>query len=109
MSEITLRELYDAFGISRRAVQGYEKAGLVSATSKNKRGYLLYDQKAQERIRRIKMFQEMGFSIREICEIIDAPNAVLKAALGERIEKLKEENAYSELMIKKAQEMMEEL
>ena len=41
MSEITLRELYDAFGISRRAVQGYEKAGLVSATSKNKRGYLL--------------------------------------------------------------------
>lgn len=81
MDEITLREVCDTFGVSRRAVQGYEKAGLVSATSKNKRGYLLYDNNSQERIKKIKLFQEMGFSIKEICEIIDAPNHILRYAL----------------------------
>ena len=109
MNEITLREMCTSFGVSRRAVQGYEKAGLVSATSKNKRGYLLYDSGAQERIRKIRLFQEMGFRIREICVIIDAPNPVLKAALEERIERLKEESEHTELMIRKAHEMMEKL
>ena len=106
MNEITLREVCDTFGVSRRAVQGYEKAGLVSATSKNRRGYLLYNGDSQERIRKIKLFQEMGFSIKEICEIIDAPNHILKYALEERIEKLKENNVHTELMIQKAYEMM---
>ena len=42
MAEMTLRELCDSLGVSRRAVQGYEKAGLVSPEGKNERGYLLY-------------------------------------------------------------------
>ena len=29
MEEFTLREIYTAYGISRRAIQGYEKANLV--------------------------------------------------------------------------------
>lgn len=109
MNEITLREVCDAFGVSRRAVQGYEKAGLVSATSKNGRGHLLYDIGSQERIKKIKLFQEMGFTIKEIKEIIDAPNHILKAALEERIKKLKEDSEHKENMIRKAHEMMEQL
>lgn len=31
MKDMTLREMCNALNISRRAVQGYEKAGLVSA------------------------------------------------------------------------------
>lgn len=34
MSEITLREVCEKLGVSRRAVQGYEKAGLVTASGK---------------------------------------------------------------------------
>lgn len=109
MDEITLREVCDTFGVSRRAVQGYEKAGLVSATSKNKRGYLLYDNNSQERIKKIKLFQEMGFSIKEICEIIDAPNHILRYALEERIEKLKADSVHTELMIQKAYAMIKVL
>lgn len=44
MAEMTLRELCDSLGVSRRAVQGYEKAGLVSPEGKNERGYLLYSE-----------------------------------------------------------------
>ena len=36
MAEMTLRELCDSLGVSRRAVQGYEKAGLVSPEGKTK-------------------------------------------------------------------------
>ena len=43
----TLHELCDALGVSRRAVQGYEKAGLVAPSGRNKYGHLLYDEKAQ--------------------------------------------------------------
>ena len=32
MSEKTLREVRNAVGVTRRAVQGYERAGLVAAT-----------------------------------------------------------------------------
>ena len=41
MTVMTLREVCDSYGVSRRAVQGYEKAGLISASQKNERGYLL--------------------------------------------------------------------
>ena len=107
MEEITLREVCDSFGVSRRAVQGYEKAGLVCATGRNRRGHLLYDINSQERIKKIKLFQEMGFSIKEICEIIDAPSHILKSALEERIAKLKEDYAHTENMIRKANELIE--
>ena len=106
MNEVTLREVCDAFGVSRRAVQGYEKAGLVSATSKNRRGYLLYDVESQERIKKIKLFQEMGFSIKEISVIIDAPNHILKKALEERVDKLKADSVHTELMIQRAHELI---
>ena len=40
MSEMTLRQVCDAVEVSRRAIQGYEKAELVSASSRNERGHL---------------------------------------------------------------------
>lgn len=36
MEEKTLREVCDLVGITRRAIQGYEKAGLVVPVGKNK-------------------------------------------------------------------------
>ena len=62
----TLREICSEVGASRRAVQGYEKAGLVEASGRNKYGHLLYNEKAQKRIVEIKLYQDMGFKIREI-------------------------------------------
>ena len=62
----TLRELCEHTGVSRRAIQGYEKAGLMSAAARNERGYLLYDAKTQDRVRMIKLLQNLEFSIREL-------------------------------------------
>ena len=65
-SEKTLREVCENLNITRRVVQGYEKAGLVHATGKNKYGHLLYDEETQNRIARIRFYQSMGFRLKEI-------------------------------------------
>lgn len=106
---MTLREICVAAGVTRRAVQGYEKAGLVAPTGKTLRGYLLYDLNSQERIKLIRLYQQLGFSIKDIKEIIDAPKEIKKQALEIRIEKLKEEGNNIESLIAKAYELIEML
>ena len=106
---MTLREICIAANVSRRAVQGYEKAGLVKPSGKTERGYLIYDEKSQERIRQIKLYQELGFQIKEIKEIIDAPNDIVKGALVIQVKKLREQGENIEVLIGKAQELIEKL
>ena len=102
----TLSQVCSLLEISRRAVQGYEKAGLVKATGKNKYGYLLYDDAAQQRIKRIKLMQQLGFKVKEIKEIIDAPDEVLRKAVERQIESLKAEIEYKEEIIRQAKKMV---
>ena len=105
----TLNELHTELGVTRRAVQGYEKAGLVSASGKNKYGHLLYDEKAQERIARIKLFQQLGFRIKEIRTLMDAPGEFVRSSLETRIQCLKEQKIGIDALIEKAYELMQEL
>ncbi len=104
-----LREICREFEISRRTVQGYEKAGLVSASGRNKYGHLLYDENAIQRIAKIKFYQQLGFSLKEITEIIDAPDAVLKAKLENQVETLNKEKEEMQELIEKAEQMIKAL
>ena len=96
-----LREICETLDISRRALQGYEKAGLVAATGLNKYGHLLYDETAKLRIEKIKFYQQLGFSLKEISSLIDAPNIVEK-----QVEKLKNERTEKDKLIEKANQMI---
>ncbi len=109
MKEMTLREICNTFNVSRRAIQGYEKAGLVSASARNERGYLLYDENSQERIKQIKLFQQMGFTIKEIKDIIDAPKDDLKSALVKRLKEMEKEKTNMEKIIQIMYEMIKNL
>ena len=104
--EMSLREVCQTLGVSRRAVQGYEKAKLVSASGRTESGYLLYNELARERIKQIKQFQDMGFSIKEIQTIIDAPAQVRRAALMHQKETLGEEIEHATLMIEIIEKML---
>ena len=106
---ITLREVCENVGVSRRAVQGYERAGLVIPTGKNERGHLLYDESEQEKIRQIKFFQEMGFSIKEIKEFLGAPKEARKAAMEAKIETIRLGIEQKESIIQMAQELLKQL
>ena len=101
MKRKVLREVCAETGTTRRAVQGYEKAGLVSAVGKNKYGYLLYDETGIERIRTIRFFQKTGLSIREIQAIIDAPADCQKEVLLIQVEKLQVQDEEIRVLIEK--------
>lgn len=103
----SLRELCNDLGVSRRAVQGYEKAGLVVATDRNKYGHLLYDVQAQKRIETIKLYQQLGFRIREIKELLDAPRIVIREALEQQVLRLKEERTQIDELVRTAQKMID--
>lgn len=109
MKDKTLHEVCETFGVSRRAVQGYEKAGLVSASGKNERGHLLYDKNCQERIRQIKLYQQLGFKVKEIKYLLDAPEPELKEALENQVIRLKGEKKQMEALIRKAHELIENI
>lgn len=78
-------------------------------SDKNKYGHLLYDIHAMHRAEKIKFMQELGFKLREIKEIIDAPSAVIKEALEQRISELEKETARLDQIIKEATEYIETL
>lgn len=109
MNCMTLRELCETLEVSRRTIQGYEKAGLVAATGRNKYGHLLYDDTAKLRIAQIKFCQQLGFTIKEITVIIDAPNVVLKSALEQQVQKLRKEKTEINELIEKANQMIARL
>ena len=109
MSELNLREVCQELGVSRRAIQGYEKAKLVSASGKTPSGYLLYDDIARERIKKIKLYRDMGFAVKEIKEIVDAPADILKPALINRMNELQKDIIHAKEMISILESIIEKL
>lgn len=109
MAELLLREVCDLMHISRRALQGYEKEGLVTHTGKTDRGYYLYDEMAQQRIREIRFYQDMKFKIREIKELIDAPREEKRKVLEAQIKVLEKENQQIKITIDEATKLLEKL
>lgn len=78
---MTLHQLCDTLGISRRVIQGYEKHHLVNATGRNARGYLLYDSHMQEKIREIRQLQKFGFSVKDIQVLLTLPKSEFRIRL----------------------------
>lgn len=106
---MTLREICETLEVSRRAIQGYENAGLVKATGRNKYGHLLYDDKAKERIAKIRFYQQLGLSIADITSIIDATNQVVRNVLEQQVQKLVKEQMKMDDLIKEANQIIDRL
>ena len=105
----SLSEVCSVLEVSRRAVQGYENAGLVSATGKNKYGHLLYDEEAQRRIKQIRLLQQLGFRVKEIKDIIDAPAEVAAEAIKRQIEQMDDIIRQKEDAVRQAREWIKKL
>lgn len=109
MELLTLKGVCESVGVSRRSIQCYEKVGLMMPTDRNKYGHLLYDINAMHRAETIRFMQELGFKLKEIKEIIDASNDVMKEALERRVKELEEESARLDQIIKEAAEYIRSL
>lgn len=92
----TLTEIRKELNVSRKAIQGYEKHGLIKSSQKDKYGRHIYDEKITERIIKIRFYQKLGFSVNEIKELIDSDDDQNKKALAnKRNEIIKKLNSLS--------------
>lgn len=106
---ISLKELCQICKVSRRVIQGYEKVGLISSCAKNKRGYLLYDESIVNKVQTIRLFQEFGFQIKEIKEVLNVSDEVLKMELIKKEKLLIHKRKNLNTTIDQIHEMIEKL
>lgn len=104
----TLNEVVDIVGLSRRAIQEYEVAGLAQKpNTKNKYGYLLYDTPAIERLWQLRFYKELGYNISKIQSTFNSDTYDVEEELGKVIDSLTEKKKKIENMISIATVMKE--
>lgn len=103
---ITLREVCEKLEISRRTIQGYEKAGLVTPSGRNKYGHLLYDEHALQEIAEIRLYQKLGFKVKEINRVRQGSSQQIQQELEGKVIGLKKERREIEALIHQAEELM---
>lgn len=80
-----VNEVSKRTGVSVRTLHHYDRIGLLKPTWLTEAGYRLYDDTALRRLHSILMFREIGFSLKEIRDILDAPDFDYDEALNRQI------------------------
>ena len=106
---MTLKEVCKETGVTRKIVQTYENYGLVKATTKNKYGYLLYDDAAVKKIKKIRLYQRFGYRLSEIAKLeymtVDKQVMILK----EKINNMYDNQSETAELIEMAEQLLENL
>ena len=84
----------DNLGVTRKALRVFEKAGLMP---ENKSGqYRDYDDDDIDRIWTIRVLQGMGYSIKEICDMVADDRFDFDTSISQKIEQLEEKKVELE-------------
>ena len=102
---MTVNEVSKLTGVSIRALQYYDKIGLLSPAGYTESGYRLYDDAALEMLQQILLFRELEFPLKEIRKIISSPDFDKKKALEEQITLLTMKKEHLENLIGFAREI----
>lgn len=70
----TVAEVSRLTGVSVRTLHHYDAIGLLKPAEVTEAGYRLYDEAALERLFQILVYRELGFSLKEIQDLLDAPD-----------------------------------
>ena len=70
----TVKEVSKLTGVSVRALHHYDTIGLLKPTKVTQAGYRLYDDETVEKLYLILVFRELGLSLKEIADILHAPD-----------------------------------
>ena len=105
----TLKEVCKETGVTRKIVQTYENYGLVKATTKNKYGYLLYDDAAVKEIKKIRLYQRFGYRLSEIAKLEYMPVDEQVMILKEKINNMYDNQSETAELIEMAEQLLENL
>ena len=81
----TVNQIAKQTGVSVRTLHHYDAIGLLKPTEITEAGYRLYDADALERLYLIIVYRELGFSLKKIGELLNAPDFDRNRALDEQI------------------------
>lgn len=96
---MTVNEVSKLTGVSIRTLQYYDKIGLLHPTKYTESGYRLYDDTALEKLQQILLFRELEFPLKEIRQILDAPDFDRSRALEQQIVMLEMKKEHLEKLI----------
>lgn len=102
---MTVNEVSKRTGVSIRALQYYDKIGLLRAAGRTEAGYRLYDDAALERLQQILLFRELEFPLKDIQKIVENPAFDRQKALEQQITLLTLKKQHLENLIGLAQKI----
>lgn len=85
--------------VTVRTLHHYDEIGLLQPSERTRAGYRLYTRRDLERLQQIRFHRELGMSLEEIREILDASGFDAQASLRGHREKLVVRIAESEALI----------
>lgn len=95
----TIKQIRELTGVSARTLHYYDSIGLLKPTRVSEAGYRMYDDAAVERLYMILLFREIGFPLKRIKGILDAPDYDRNRILEQQIEKLEQERTHLQNLI----------
>ena len=99
---MTVKEIAKRTGVSVRTLHHYDAIGLLKPTVITEAGYRLYDEDALEKLYLILLFREIGFPLKEIRGILDAPDYDRNRVLERQIALMERKQQRLEYMISMA-------
>ena len=102
-----VNEVSKLTGVSIRALQYYDKIGLLHPAERTEAGYRLYDRASLEALQQVLLFRELQFPLKDILTIMTDPNYDREKALDQQIALLKLRKEHLEQLIRYANDMKE--
>ena len=96
---MTVKEVSRLTGVSIRALQYYDRIGLLHPSGHSQAGYRLYDEADLEILQQILLFRELEFPLKDIRKIIRSPGFDRSKALDQQIGLLKLKKEHIENLI----------
>lgn len=96
MQRMTIGSVANATGVSIDAIRFYERLGLVSPQARTRGGYRVFDAEAVDRIRFIQQAKNLGFSLKEVGDLLalnDSPATSCAEIRARAISKIAEVDA----------------
>ena len=102
---MTVHEVSRLTGVSIRALQYYDRIGLLHPAEYTGAGYRLYDEAALETLQQILLFRELEFPLKEIRQIIRSPSFDRRKALDQQIHLLELKKEHLDSLIALARDI----
>jgi len=89
-----VQEIADITDVTAETVRYYTRIGLLNPEQKAENGYREYDQQDLERLRFVRNARHLGFTVRDIKQILDhaelgnSPCPLVREIIQERVEEL---------------------